>query len=162
MKLKCSLMLLSALSSSVFAKTYDLNTVVNEKNLNTIVDEMVRTFQKGTIDPYFLVTGSGTFDLDERNFLTKVTINHASFKVNNIPLIGTYQTDVSVSASFQNGNCKKIIASSSNVNSGNPAWINPLFSIELANIKGQAIGIFINNSDLKKYCTSSYLSEYNY
>ena len=113
MKLKCSLMLLSLLSSTVFAKTYDLHTLVNETNLSIIANEMVKTFQRGTVDPSFPITGSGTFDLDERKFLTKVTVSHASFKVNNVPFIGTYQTDVSISASFENGNCKKIITSSS-------------------------------------------------
>ena len=42
MKLKCSLLLLSALSSTVYAKTYNLDTVVNDKNINKIVTEMVK------------------------------------------------------------------------------------------------------------------------
>lgn len=152
MKLKCSLLLLSALSSTVYAKSYNLDTVVNDKNINKIVSEMVKTFAKGTVDSSVPIAVSGTYDLDEKNRLVAINVNHASFKVLQVPLIGTYRTDVSVSATFENGKCDKILTSSSSVNSGDPAWVNPIFTADLARRKNDAVSILVYNSDLSKYC----------
>jgi hypothetical protein len=162
MTLKCSLLLLSILSSTSYAKTYNLDTVVNSKNIDTIVSEMVKTFKKGTVDPSSPIGVSGTYDLDENNKLTAINVNHASFKVVNVPLIGTYKTEVSISATFENGNCNNFLSSSSSVISGDPAWVNPLFTADLARRKNDAISILINNSELSKYCTKASYNVYFY
>ena len=162
MKLKSSMILLSVLSSSVYAKTYNLDTVITNKNLDNIVSEMVKTFKKGTVDPSFPIGVSGTYDLDENNRLTAINVNHASFKVVNVPLIGTYKTEVSISATFENGNCNKFLSSSGTVLSGDPAWVNPLFTLDLTRRKNDAISILINNSDLKNYCNKASYSVYFY
>ena len=50
MKLKCALLALSALSSSAFADTYNLSTVVSKESQNKIIKEMIDTFKRGTVD----------------------------------------------------------------------------------------------------------------
>lgn len=162
MKLKCTLLLLSMLSSSVYAKTYNLDTVINNQNISTIVSEMVKNFKKGTVDSAFPIGVSGTYELDDQNKLIALNVTHASFKVVNIPLIGTYKTDVNVSATFENGKCDKILTSTSSVNYGEPAWVNPILSADLARRRNDAIAIVIKNSDLSNYCVKSSYSVYFY
>jgi uncharacterized protein YdeI (BOF family) len=156
MKLKYSLLLLSALSSTVYAKTYNLDTVINNRNINTIVTEMVKTFSfsKGTVDPNTPIGISGTYDLDENNKLTSINIEHASFKALNIPLIGDYQTDISISGTIDKGNCNKITVKSSNVNMGHPALVNIVFSRYLSYYGSTALTLLVLNADLSKYCSS--------
>lgn len=160
MKFKSSLLLLSLLSTSVYAKTFNLDTVVNNNNISIIVTKMVETFKKGTVDSKYPIMISGNYDLDDHNRLIGITVNHASFKVDNIPLIGSYTTDVSVSATFDKGNCNNIVTSSSAVNSGTPGFVNPIFTSDLSRRKNDAINIFINNSDLKNYCVHSDTESY--
>ena len=42
MKLKCALLALSALSSSAFADTFNLSTVVSKESQNKIIKEAIR------------------------------------------------------------------------------------------------------------------------
>ncbi|KAB8029063.1 hypothetical protein [Fluviispira multicolorata] len=152
MKLKCALLLLSVMSSTTYAKTYNLNTVINSQNINQMIDAMVKTFDKGSVDPTFPVGISGTYDLDDNNRLVSINVEHASFRVVKIPLIGTYQTDLSISGKVEAGNCGTVTLVSHKVNSGSPEIVNPLFNERLKVRGAKALEIGIKESGLKAYC----------
>lgn len=152
MKLKYSLLLLSALSTSAFADSYNLETVVTKESQDKIIREMIATFNRGTIDTSAPITVSGSFDLNEDRKLVAINVEHVGFKIKGIPLVGTYQTDATIKASIVNGNCKAVNVTYTHVNSGSPAIVNPIFSNDLKNNAATALNIFIKNSDLNKYC----------
>lgn len=162
MKLKIAMLLLSAFSSSVYAKTYNLSTVIHKGNINKIVDEMVKTFAKGEVDPNTPIGVSGTYELDDHNRLVAINVDHATFKVIKIPLVGTYQTDVTIHGTISAGNCQSITVTSSRVNSGNPEAINPIFTAYLKKQGSKALSIAIKNSDLNNYCVKSNYEVYFY
>lgn len=141
-------------SSSAFAmaQSYNLNTVVTQSNQDKIIREMLDTFKKGTLDPNTPVTLSGNFSVNAQNRLTEVNIEKAGFKVLNVPLIGTYQTEVSIKAAISDDYCKNISVSYTKVIKGSPSFVNPIFAADLKKSAGKVIDILIKNSDLNNYC----------
>ncbi|BBH52029.1 hypothetical protein [Fluviispira sanaruensis] len=162
MKLKYSLLLLSAISSTVYAKTYNLDTVINKDNISQIISAMTKSFEKGEVDSTFPVGISGTYELDEQNRLVSINVDHAVFKMIKIPLVGSYQTDVSISGKINAGNCGNIEQVTHKVNSGIPEAINARFS-ERVKVQGaKALQLGIENSGLKKYCITPKYDLYFY
>lgn len=159
MKLKCALLALSALSSSAFADTFNLSTVVSIESQNKIIKEMIDTFKRGTVDQNAPITVAGTFDLNSDRKLVAINVDHVGFKVINVPLIGAYETDATIKATITNGNCKNIVVTYTKVNFGNPAIVNPIFANDLKNNAAKALDIFIKNSDLAKYCAKETSAE---
>lgn len=152
MKLKLITIICASVSGLALADSYNLSSVVNQDNQNKIIREMIDTFNKGSIDPNTPVTLSGTFDVNTQNRLTNINVNSVGFKVINIPLIGSYQTEAAIKALIGDDSCKKITITQTSVIRGTPAFVNPIFAADLKNNAAKAIEIFIKNSDLNKYC----------
>ncbi len=152
MKLKLIAIVCASISGMALADSYNLSTVVNQENQNTIIKEMIDTFNKGTIDTNTPVTLSGTFEVNSQNRLTNINVNSVGFKVVNIPLIGSYQTEASIKAVISDDTCKRIAITHTSVIRGTPSFVNPIFAADLKNNAAKAIDIFIKNSDLSKYC----------
>ncbi|MGY3804305.1 hypothetical protein ACWNT8_09610 [Pigmentibacter ruber] len=152
MSLKLVTLSIATLSSAAFAETYDLSTVVNPENQNKIIAEMIDTFKKGVVDKSTPVTLSGNFEVNEKNRLTAINVEKVGFKVINVPLIGTYQTEASIKAVINDDNCKDIKITHTAVLKGSPSFVNPIFATDLKNNAAKAIEIFIKNSELSKNC----------
>ena len=152
MNFKLVTLAFAAFSGSAFADSYDLSTVVNQENQNKIISEMIDTFKKGVIDKNTPVTLSGNFEVNAQNRLTAINVDKVGFKVINVPLIGTYQTEASIKAVIGDDKCKNITITQSAVIKGYPSFVNPIFAADLKNNAAKAIEIFIKNSDLNKYC----------
>ncbi|WGL59593.1 hypothetical protein QEJ31_13765 [Pigmentibacter sp. JX0631] len=152
MNLKLVTLSFAAFSSTAFAGSYDLSTVVNQENQNKIISEMIDTFKKGVVDKNTPVTLSGNFEVNDQNRLTAINVDKVGFKVINVPLIGTYQTEASIKALINDDSCKNITITQTSVIKGSPSFVNPIFATDLKNNAAKAIEIFIKNSDLSKYC----------
>ncbi|APJ03555.1 hypothetical protein [Silvanigrella aquatica] len=163
MKLKHLVLMVSMFSSSVFAKSYNLNTVVNNTHLNKIIEKLIEKFNVGAVDPAYPIGLSGAFELNEENRLVGIQIEHASFRIYKLPFnIGPYSTDLSISANFNNGNCKKVESSTSKINSGSPTWLNSTVNSALNNKRNEVIDIIIDNSGLSLYCNRTAYQIYFY
>ena len=153
MKLKWATLLFSALSSSAFAVTYNIATVINSQNQTKIENDIIAaTLKNGVLNTRVPSTISGSFSTNSSNQLVNINIDHLIFTIINVPLVGAYTTDFSIQGTINGGDCSKINITLAKINSGNPAFFNTKFQSDLINNGTSVIDIIIKSTNIKTYC----------
>lgn len=156
MKLKYILSALAIFSSTAFANSsHNLNTVIHSGNIDKIVTSLIDLFNVGVLDESYPIRLTGSYELDSNNKLVSINVQENSFRIKNIPLLGTYQTTYSLTGTVPNGNCKVAVVTSHNIIDGSPSVINPIFYSLMKSKGDKAVRLAIKNSGLNAYCNNT-------